>query len=96
MFMEQCDIYNVYINVTAGCLWDCEEAVQIAKTADAAPNVKFQGLYTHCGNSYSPNDDVRKKVQQDTTERLITLKNRCLYLSYIILLYNKIFSEQEN
>ncbi|XP_060557981.1 D-serine dehydratase-like [Ruditapes philippinarum] len=63
-------------NGRTGCLWDSEEAIQIGKTADAAPNVKFQGLYTHCGNTYTPDTEAKVKVQQDTTERLVALKKR--------------------
>ncbi|XP_053386323.1 D-threo-3-hydroxyaspartate dehydratase-like [Mercenaria mercenaria] len=73
--------WSVFLEVDCGygrtgCLWSKEEAVEIAKTADDAPNVKFQGLYTHCGNSYTPDVEQKNRTQKETSDRLIALKNR--------------------
>lgn len=79
--LEDGNHWSVFLEVDCGngrtgCLWNSETAVEIGKAASSAPNVKFQGLYTHCGNSYSTDIDVKTKVQQDTFDRLTALKNR--------------------
>ena len=41
-------------NARAGVWWDDEEAVEIVKYIQhQCGNVKFQGVYVHCGNSYT-------------------------------------------
>ena len=41
-------------NARAGVWWDDEEAVEIVKyIQQQCGNVKFQGVYVHCGNSYT-------------------------------------------
>lgn len=62
--------------ISAGVLWDSDTAVKLAKKAIAAENIEFQGLYLHCGNSYTSDKEDREKIQSDTTERILELKNR--------------------
>ena len=71
-----CYIYIVFL--IAGVPWDSESAINLAKKASDADNVEFQGIYVHCGNTYKADKDKdeRVKIQTDTTDRLLDLKDR--------------------
>ena len=62
--------------LTAGCLYNSDTAVKLAKLANEASNVEFQGLYVHCGNTYQQDPAKRVELQAQTTDRLLELKNR--------------------
>ncbi|KAL3854651.1 hypothetical protein ACJMK2_013911 [Sinanodonta woodiana] len=66
-------------NGRSGVKWNSDDAVHLAKMASTAENIIFQGLYTHCGDSYTSyarNEGLRREIQENTTERLLFLKDR--------------------
>lgn len=62
--------------ISAGVLWNSDTVVKLAKKAVIAENIEFQGMYLHCGNSYNSDKKDREKIQNDTTERMLELKDR--------------------
>ncbi|KAL3854648.1 hypothetical protein ACJMK2_013909 [Sinanodonta woodiana] len=63
----------------SGVPWNDDEAVKLVKMAASSSSIIFQGLYTHCGDSYTSctQDDVKlQQVQDTTTKRLLDLKDR--------------------
>ena len=61
-----------------GVPWDGDTAIKLAKAASDADNVEFKGIYVHCGNAFivDKDKDKRIKIQTDTTDRLLNLKER--------------------
>ncbi|KAH3787470.1 D-threo-3-hydroxyaspartate dehydratase-like [Dreissena polymorpha] len=59
-----------------GCCWDSEDVLTICKKAHEAANIRFQGLYNHCGNTYVPDTDKRSKIQHETVANLMAVKER--------------------
>lgn len=73
--------WSVFLEVDCGygrtgCVWNTDLAIQIAKKAVSSPNTEFQGIYTHCGNSYCPDESMKNQIQTQTAERLLALKGR--------------------
>ncbi|XP_046377711.2 D-threo-3-hydroxyaspartate dehydratase-like [Haliotis rufescens] len=61
----------------AGVLWDSDDVVTVAKAAVDADNVKFLGIYTHCGSSYDCTGvDELKKFGTTNTDRLTTVRDK--------------------
>ena len=50
--------------------------MQLARKIVEAENIDFQGIYVHCGNTYTHDRDLKEQLQSDTTDRLLDLKNR--------------------
>ncbi|KAL4217119.1 hypothetical protein ACF0H5_023574 [Mactra antiquata] len=59
-----------------GCCWNSEEIISICEKIKQSNNMIFQGLYTHCGNSYSPDIETKNSIQQTTFDRLIDVKSK--------------------
>ena len=64
-------------NARAGVWWEDGEAVEVVRFLQGRENVRFQGIYTHCGNSYAA-DSVREveRVRDDTLEAMVRLVER--------------------
>ena len=64
-------------NARAGVWWEDEEAVEVVKFLQSCDNIKFQGIYTHCGNSYAASS-VREveRVRDNTLEAMVRLVDR--------------------
>ncbi|XP_046573479.1 D-threo-3-hydroxyaspartate dehydratase-like isoform X2 [Haliotis rubra] len=61
----------------AGVVWDSDDVITVAKAAVDADNVKFLGIYTHCGSSYDCTGvEELKKFGATNTDRLITVRDK--------------------
>ena len=77
MYLSNFDAVRIFC-ILAGVPWDSDTAIKLAKKANDAGNVEFQGIYVHCGNTYKADKDKdeRIQIQTDTTDRLLSLKER--------------------
>jgi D-serine deaminase-like pyridoxal phosphate-dependent protein len=56
-----------YCAIIAGVWWeDTQAVVDIARGLSDGPYTEFQGLYAHCGNSYSAGDLEQVKAVRDS------------------------------
>ena len=66
-------------NGRAGVLWDDEEAINIIKFIQnfCVNTIKFQGIYTHCGNTYTAvNWEQVDVLRTNTVDCIIGLVTR--------------------
>lgn len=70
--------FIVHFLFLAGVDWDSDAAVELATKIDKTNGIQFQGLYTHCGNSYEmgAEPDFIREVGSKTTECLMDLAKK--------------------
>ena len=54
--------------VSAGIPCDSDSVVEAARSLHEDPNMKLQGLYTHCGQAY---DNMTPKKRKDDQKKLV-------------------------
>lgn len=72
---------NIFPLCSEGLTWNSDQAVELAKQIDLSDAMTFQGLYTHCGQSYYAKDKNHVSIIADeVVGRLLSLVER--YQSY--------------
>jgi len=64
-------------NARAGVWWEDEEAVEIVKFIHRCQHLQFQGIYAHCGNSYTAHSIAEvERVRDNSVEMMVNLADK--------------------
>ncbi|CAL4068387.1 unnamed protein product [Meganyctiphanes norvegica] len=55
-----------------GVWWESDKGIEMAEALNKSPNIKFMGLYVHCGNSYVKNVEETRDESIDRVEDFVS------------------------
>jgi hypothetical protein len=82
-----CPDHLLWYMSPAGVPWDSDDVIQLVQEVLQCSDIRFRGLYSHCGHSYVSGGDVDQvtRTAWTVTDRLLKAKHRYVTLCLIII-----------